>query len=443
MFHSPNLSINSENHLVIGQHDTVELAKKFGTPLYVLDEDLMRDNCRAYKNAIDTYYDGHGLVLFASKALCTMYTGRLVAEEGLGADVVSGGELYTLYKAGFPMEKVFFHGNNKTPDEIELALNCGVGHIVVDNKYELELLNRIANEKNVKQRILFRIKPGIDAHTHDFVKTGQIDSKFGVALENGEAYEIHKLALSMSNIQIDGVHCHIGSQIFDVEPFCEAAKVMIGFIADLYDKLGIKVNILNLGGGFGIKYTATDDPIAPSEYIHKVTNVVKELAQEKGIDLPFLVFEPGRSIVASAGITLYTVGCVKEIENVRTYVSIDGGMCDNPRYILYGSKYTAVLANNASAEPVAPVTIAGKCCESGDLIQEHIMMPEIRVGDTLAVLATGAYNYSMSSNYNRIPRPPIVMVSGNEAKIIVKRETYDDLIKNDVLEEVRVLQGVL
>ena len=443
MFHSPNLSINSENHLVIGQHDTVELAKKFGTPLYVLDEDLMRDNCRAYKNAIDTYYDGHGLVLFASKALCTMYTGRLVEEEGLGADVVSGGELYTLYKAGFPMEKVFFHGNNKTPDEIELALNCGVGHIVVDNKYELELLNRIANKKNVNQRILFRIKPGIDAHTHDFVKTGQIDSKFGVALENGEAYEIHKLALSMSNIQIDGVHCHIGSQIFDVEPFCEAAKVMIGFIADLYDKLGIKVKILNLGGGFGIKYTATDDPIAPSEYIHKVTNVVKALAQEKGIDLPFLVFEPGRSIVASAGITLYTVGCVKEIENVRTYVSIDGGMCDNPRYILYGSKYTAVLANNASAEPVAPITIAGKCGESGDLIQEHVMMPQIHVGDTLAVLATGAYNYSMSSNYNRIPRPPIVAVSGNEAKIIVKRETYDDLIKNDVLEEVRVLQGVL
>ena len=443
MFHSPNLSINSENHLAIGQHDTVELAKIFGTPLYVLDEDLMRDNCRTYKNAIDTYYDGHGLVLFASKALCTMYTGRLVAEEGLGADVVSGGELYTLYKAGFPMEKVFFHGNNKTPDEIELALNCGVGHIVVDNKYELELLNRIANEKNVNQRILFRIKPGIDAHTHDFVKTGQIDSKFGVALENGEAYEIHKLALSMSNIQIDGIHCHIGSQIFDVEPFCEAAKVMIGFIADLYDKLGIKVNILNLGGGFGIKYTANDDPIAPSEYIHKVTNVVKALAQEKGIDLPFLVFEPGRSIVASAGITLYTVGCVKEIENVRTYVSIDGGMCDNPRYILYGSKYTAVLANNASAEPVAPITIAGKCCESGDLIQEHVMMPQIHVGDTLAVLATGAYNYSMSSNYNRIPRPPIVAVSGNETKIIVKRETYDDLIKNDVLEEVRVLQGVL
>lgn len=439
MFNSQNLSVNSKNHLTIGQHDTVDLAKRFGTPLYVLDEDLMRQNCRTYKNAIDDYYDGNGLVLFASKALCTMYTGKLVADEGLGADVVSGGELYTLYKAGFPMEKVFFHGNNKTPDEIEFALECGVGHIVVDNKYELELLNRIASERNITQRILFRIKPGIDAHTHDFVKTGQIDSKFGVALENGEAYEIHKLALSMSHIRIDGVHCHIGSQIFDVEPFCEAAKVMIGFIADLYDKLGIKVKILNLGGGFGIKYTATDDPLEPSEYIKKVTAVVKALADEKDIELPFLVFEPGRSIVASAGITLYTVGCVKKIENVRTYVSIDGGMCDNPRYILYGSKYSAVLANNASAKPVAPVTIAGKCCESGDLIQEHIMMPEIHVGDTLAVLATGAYNYSMSSNYNRIPRPPIVMVKGDEAKVIVKRETYDDIIKNDVLEKALVL----
>lgn len=443
MLNSQNLSINSKNHLTIGQHDTVELAKEFGTPLYVLDEDLMRQNCRAYKNAIDNYYDGNGLVLFASKALCTMYTGKLVADEGLGADVVSGGELYTLYKAGFPMEKVFFHGNNKTPDEIELALDCGVGHIVVDNKYELELLNRIASERNITQRILFRIKPGIDAHTHDFVKTGQIDSKFGVALENGEAYEIHKLALSMSHIIIDGVHCHIGSQIFDVEPFCEATKVMMGFITDLYNKLDIKVNILNLGGGFGIKYTANDDPLEPSEYIKKVTDVVKTLAEEKNIDLPFLVFEPGRSIVASAGITLYTVGCVKEIENVRTYVSIDGGMCDNPRYILYGSKYSAVLANNASAEPTSPVTIAGKCCESGDLIQEHIMMPEIHVGDTLAILATGAYNYSMSSNYNRIPRPPIVMVKGDEAKVIVQRETYDDLIKNDVLEDARVLQGVL
>lgn len=433
MFTSDNLTINSENHLCVGTHDTTLLAKEFGTPLYVLDEDLMRKNCRDYALAIDKYYDGNGLALFASKALCTMYTGKLVAEEGLGADVVSGGEIYTLYKASFPMDKVFFHGNNKTKSEIALAIDCGVGHIVVDNKYELDLLNEIAKEKGIIQKILFRIKPGIDAHTHDFVKTGQIDSKFGVALENGEAFEIHKYALTLSNIQIDGVHCHIGSQIFDVEPFCEAAKVMMNFIGDLQDKLSLKVKILNLGGGFGIKYAEDDDPLTPAEYIKKTSETVKEIAKERDIELPYLVFEPGRSIVAPAGITIYTVGGVKEIENVRTYVSVDGGMGDNPRYILYGSKYSIIVANNAGAKPVAPVTIAGKCCESGDLIQENIMMPEIKVGDTLAVLATGAYNYSMASNYNRIPRPPIVAVKGNEKKVIVRRETYDDIIKNDIL----------
>ena len=433
MFTSENLTINSENHLCIGKHDTTHLVKEFGTPLYVLDEDLMRKNCRDYALSIDKYYDGNGLALFASKALCTMYTGKLVAEEGLGADVVSGGEIYTLYKASFPMDKVFFHGNNKTRSEIELAIDCGVGHFVVDNKYELDLLNEIAKEKGIIQKILFRIKPGIDAHTHDFVKTGQIDSKFGVALENGEAFEIHKYTASLSNIQVDGVHCHIGSQIFDVEPFCEAAKVMMNFIGDLKDKLSLKVKILNLGGGFGIKYADDDDPLTPEEYIKKTARTVKEVAKERNIDLPYLVFEPGRSIVAPAGVTLYTVGGVKEIENVRTYVSVDGGMGDNPRYILYGSKYSVVVANNAAAKPIAPVTIAGKCCESGDLIQENILMPQIKVGDTIAVLATGAYSYSMASNYNRIPRPPIVAVKGNEKKVIVKRETYDDIIRNDVL----------
>ena len=362
-----------------------------------------------------------------------MYTSKLAADEGLGADAVSGGEIYTLFKAGFPMEKVFFHGNNKTHDEIELAISFGVGHFVVDNKEELELINEIAREKNFVQKILFRIKPGIDAHTHDFIKTGQIDSKFGVALENGEAFKIYEYATTLSNIKVDGVHCHIGSQIFDVEPFCEAASVMMNFIVELQDKLSLKVNILNLGGGFGIKYTSDDDPLTPSEYIGKVAETVKSLAMEKNVELPFLVFEPGRSIVAPAGITLYTVGSIKEIENVRTYVSVDGGMGDNPRYILYGSKYSVVLANNAAAKPVAPVTVAGKCCESGDLIQENILLPEIKAGDTLAVLATGAYNYSMASNYNRNPRPPIVAIRGEEKKIIVKRETYDDIINNDLI----------
>ena len=302
-----------------------------------------------------------------------------------------------------------------------------------DNKEELELINKIAKDKNTVQKILFRIKPGIDAHTHDFIKTGQIDSKFGVALENGEAFKIYEYATTLSNIKVDGAHCHIGSQIFDVEPFCEAASVMMNFIVELQDKLSLKVNILNLGGGFGIEYTSDDDPLTPSEYIGKVAETVKSLAMEKNVELPFLVFEPGRSIVAPAGITLYTVGSIKEIENVRTYVSVDGGMGDNPRYILYGSKYSVVLANNAAAKPVAPVTVAGKCCESGDLIQENILMPEIKVGDTLAVLATGAYNYSMASNYNRNPRPPIVAIRGEEKKIIVKRETYDDIINNDLI----------
>ncbi|MBO5402938.1 MAG: diaminopimelate decarboxylase [Clostridia bacterium] len=433
MFNSDNLTVNEQGRLCIGSHDTVELAKEFGTPLYVLDEDKVRQNCRGYKNAIDEYYGGKGLALYASKALCTMYTARVAAEEGLGADVVSGGEIYTLKKAGFPMEKVFFHGNNKTDDEIELAMDCGVGHIVVDNIYELDRVNQAAAKRNAVQPILFRIKPGIDAHTHDFVRTGQIDSKFGVALENGEAYEIHKYASTLKNVSVDGVHCHIGSQIFDVTPFCEAAKVMMNFVADLRDTLGLDPKILNLGGGFGIKYVEGDDPLAPVDYVKAAIETVKEVAEQRKMTLPFLVFEPGRSIVAEAGITLYTVGCVKDIVNVRTYVSVDGGMSDNPRYIMYGSKYSAVLANKANEENVKKVTIAGKCCESGDIIQENVPLPEVNVGDTLAVLATGAYNYSMASNYNRIPRPAMVAVKGSEKKVIVRRETYEDIIKNDII----------
>jgi diaminopimelate decarboxylase len=433
MFSNKNLNINQNGHLFMGNQDTVELAKEYGTPLYLLDTDTVRNNCRGYKEAIDAFYEGNGLALYASKALCTLHTARIAAEEGLGADAVSGGEIYTLKKADFPMEKVFFHGNNKTPDEISLAMDCGVGHIVVDNVYELDNVNRIAKEKNIIQKIIFRIKPGIDAHTHDYVRTGQIDSKFGVALENGEAFEIHRYASTLKNVRVNGVHCHIGSQIFEVDPFCDAARVMMNFISDLREKLGIEANVLNLGGGFGIRYVEGDDPLQPKEYVKAAIDAVKAVAEERNAPLPFLVFEPGRSIVADAGITLYTVGCVKDIENVRTYVSVDGGMTDNPRYILYGSKYSVILANRANEQAVAPVTVAGKCCESGDLIQEHVMMPKVKVGDILAVLSTGAYNYSMASNYNRIPRPAMVAVSKDGNKIIVKRETYEDIIKNDLL----------
>ncbi len=432
MFVSENLTVNENNHLVIGKNDTVELTKEFGTPLYVLDEDLIRKNCRVYKDAMDKYYGGNGLVLYANKAFCSLFTCRLVKEEGLGVDVVSGGELYTAIKADFPMDKVYFHGNNKTADELEMAVENGVGNVIVDNIYELHLLNEIASKHGIVQNIMFRIKPGVDAHTHSFVQTGQIDSKFGVALENGEAFEIIEEASKLSNVKVHGVHCHIGSQIFDIEPFCEAARVMMNFIGDIKDKLGLEIECLNLGGGYGIRYTENDDPVQYDEYIRYVSEVVKKTAEERNVKLPFIIMEPGRSIVASAGITLYTVGGIKDIKNVRKYVSVNGGMADNPRYIMYESEYSAVVANNANAKPCEKVTIAGKCCESGDILLKDAMMPEIKVGDTLAVLATGAYNYSMSSNYNRIPRPAVVAVSDGKAKVVIKRETYEDLVKNDL-----------
>lgn len=433
MFVSEDLSVNEKNHLVIGENDTVELAREFGTPLYVLDEDLFRKNCRVYKNAMDKYYNGNGLVLYANKAFCSLYTCKLVAEEGLGADVVSGGELYTAIKAGFPMDRIYFHGNNKTAEELEMAVSNGVGHIICDNIYELEKLNEIAGEHGVVQDIMFRIKPGIDAHTHSFIQTGQIDSKFGVALENGEAFEIYKKAHELPNVNPDGIHCHIGSQIFEIDPFIKAAEVMMNFAGDLKDKLGLEIKKLNLGGGYGIMYTEKDDPVPYDEYIKHVSEKVKAVAEARGLNIPFILMEPGRSIVAPAGITLYTVGGIKDIKGVRKYVSVDGGMGDNPRYILYESEYAAVVANKANAPRVGKVTIAGKCCESGDLLAKDIDMPEIKVGDTLAVLATGAYNYSMASNYNRIPRPAVVAVSGGKAKVIVKRESFEDIIANDLM----------
>ncbi|MBU5451183.1 diaminopimelate decarboxylase [Acetivibrio sp. MSJd-27] len=432
MFVTENLEVNEQNHLTIGGVDTIALAEKYGTPLYVMDEDMIRQNCRIYKDAIDRDYNGNGLILYASKAFSCLHMYRIVREEGLGVDVVSGGELYTALKAGMDPEKIYFHGNNKTDDEIELAVSNNVGRLVVDNFLELEHINRIAKEKNKTVSILFRIKPGIDAHTHAFIRTGQIDSKFGFALETGEAFEAVKSASEYKNLKIAGIHCHIGSQIFELEPFQEAAKVMCGFIAEVKDKLDIVMDELNLGGGFGIKYTEKDDPVAYDQYIDAVASVIKTCCWEAGIKLPKILMEPGRSIVASAGITLYTIGNVKNIPGIRKYVSVDGGMTDNPRYILYQSEYEAAIANKASDPRDDIVTIAGKCCESGDLIQENTKLQQAEAGDVLAVFATGAYNYSMASNYNRIPRPPVVMVSGGKDKLILKRESYEDLIRNDL-----------
>jgi len=432
MFVSECLGVNDRGDLTIGGADTVELAREYGTPLYVMDEAMIRDNLSRFRDSMNKYYNGKAEVHYASKAFSCMEICRIANEEGVGLDVVSMGELYTAYKAGFPMEKIGFHGNNKTDDELTFAVEHGVGRIIVDNLSELRRLEKIAAENSKVPAIMFRIKPGIDAHTHKAVLTGQIDSKFGFALETGEAFEAVKEAIACKNVTLSGLHCHIGSQIFDIDPFEQAAKVMLGFIAEIKSKLGYEIRELNLGGGYGIKYLEFHDPAPFEMYAERVSAVVHSECERLGIAQPFMYIEPGRSIVASAGITLYTVGSRKEIPGIRTYVSIDGGMADNPRYILYESEYEAVVANKASQERSEKVTIAGRCCESGDLIGENMPLQHAESGDILAVLATGAYNYSMASSYNRLPKPAVVFVKDGKSRVVVKRESLDDIIKNDV-----------
>jgi len=433
MFKLSNLDINIKNHLVIGGCDTVELAEQYGTPLYVMDEEQIRNNMRAYKNAIDRFYDGNGMALYASKALSAMYMYKLASEEGLGVDVVSGGELYTALKAGFDAKNIYFHGNNKSRDEIKMAVENGVGTMVADSAYELDIIDSVAAQLGKKQDIMFRIKPGVEAHTHEFISTGQIDSKFGFSIENGEADEIADYASKLENIDVKGIHCHIGSQIFELEPFCLAAKVMTEYYIKLKRKFGLPLSCLDLGGGFGISYTSKDKPVEYEKYIEAVSRVIKDICKANDTELPYILMEPGRSIVGDAGITLYTIGNIKDIKGVRKYVSIDGGMADNPRYILYDAEYDGVLANRAGDKADDIVTVCGKCCESGDIIMKDAHLPMANTGDILAVMSTGAYNYSMASNYNRIPKPPVIMVKEGKSKVAVKRETYEDIIKNDVI----------
>lgn len=432
MLVSENLSVGKNGHLNIGGVDAVEIAKEYGTPVYVMDEDLIRKNCRDFRESIEKFYGGKGLVCYASKAFACKEMYRVVESEGCGADVVSGGEIYTAVKAGVSPEKLVFHGNNKTDEEIAMALEYNIGRIVVDNIYELKKIDTLAKSQNKTANIMLRIKPGIDAHTHNFIKTGQIDSKFGFALETGEAFEAVKLAITHPNLNLRGLHCHIGSQILETEPFCAAAEVMIGFIAKIKNELGHEIDDLNLGGGFGICYTEADDPKPYASFMEAVSKVVHSKCEELGVKLPFILIEPGRSIAGPAGITLYTVGAKKVIPNIRTYVSIDGGMCDNPRYILYQSEYDALVANKADKPKDTKVTIAGKCCESGDLIGENMPLQDVEAGDIIAVCATGAYNYSMSSNYNRLQKPPVVFVKDGKTRVVVKRETLEDLIRNDI-----------
>lgn len=428
-----HLQTNELGHLTIGGLDTVELANQFGTPAYIIDEDVVRASCRIYRNAVQKHFGEQSYPLYASKALCFAQMYRIAAEEGLGIDCVSGGELYTARAAGFPAERIFFHGNNKTDKDIADALDMGVGTFVVDNVEELCALSCAAASRGIKQRILLRITPGIDPHTHKAVVTGNIDSKFGSAIATGQAMEIVKKAIESDGVELVGLHCHIGSQIFDIEPFEDAAKIMVGFIADVRRELGYEIKELNLGGGLGVKYTQYDREIDYAEAIEGISQIVLHACEQNGVATPRIFIEPGRSLVAAAGITLYTVGSVKEIEGFRNYVSVDGGMPDNPRYALYQSQYTALIANRAADPATFRATIAGRCCESGDLIGEGMDIQRAQRGDILAVLTTGAYNYSMASNYNRIPRPPVILVKDGKARVAVRRETYEDIIKNDVL----------
>jgi len=425
-----NMRINAAGHLEIAGCDTVDLAREFGTPLYVLDEEMVRFRCRAYREALAEYYP-NSMVVFAGKALMTMAITRIMDEEGLGLDVVSGGELYTAYKAGFPMEKIIFHGNNKSPEELQMALEYGVGVIVVDNLLELERLNKMALQKGKKASVLFRLTPGVEAHTHSYTQTGQQDSKFGLGIRDGVARQVITHALTLPGIEVKGVHCHIGSQIFDIEPYKLAVNVMFEFLEELRTATGFEAEMLDMGGGLGIVYHEGDQPATIEECVRLIAAAAREEAGRRNYPLPKLVLEPGRSLVGEAGTTLYTVGSIKEIPGIRCYLAVDGGMADNPRVALYQAEYEGLIANKANRKREKLVTVTGKCCESGDMLIWDILVADPEPGDILAIFSTGAYNYSMASNYNRLPRPAMVLVQNGQADLIVARETYEDLITLD------------
>ena len=420
------------NTLYFANVSTAEMAKKYGTPLYLMDEDKIRSNCRVYKNAMDKYFDGKAMPLYASKASSFKRIYEIIKEEGLGIDVVSSGEIYTALKAGLSLENAYFHSNNKTDWDIEFAIDNKIGYFVVDNAEELEVINETAGKKGIVQKILLRLTPGIDTHTYEAINTGKVDSKFGSAIETGQAEEITKYALSLKNIDLAGFHCHIGSQVFDSDTFFRSSEIMLSYIAEIRSKYNFEARELSLGGGYGVRYVETDPCIDIDENIKTVAERVKEYCEKFSLKIPKILMEPGRSIVADAGMTIYTVGTVKTIPGYKNYVSIDGGMTDNPRFALYGSEYTVLLANKVDEKADFSCSVVGRCCESGDIIQENVMLPRPVRGDLVAVCTTGAYNYSMASNYNRLPRPPIVMLSEGNDYIAVKRETLEDIISNDI-----------
>ncbi|MFJ7746043.1 diaminopimelate decarboxylase [Peribacillus sp. NPDC097295] len=423
--------VNDQGHLEIGGVDTVELTERFGTPLYVYDVELIRERARGFKRTFEEL----GIpaqVAYASKAFSSIAMIQLAEQEGLSLDVVSAGELYTAIKAGFPAERIHFHGNNKSIEELHMALDNQIGCIVVDNFSELTLLEEICSNREESVQILLRVTPGIEAHTHDYILTGQEDSKFGFDLINGQAENALNQAIKSNWLEVLGLHCHIGSQIFQTTGFLLAAQKIIGKLKEWHKSIGFQPKVLNLGGGFGIRYTEEDDPLPASQYVEEIVREVQKQIADSDIEMPEIWIEPGRSLVGDAGLTLYKVGSEKEVPDVRKYLAVDGGMSDNIRPALYEAKYDAVLANRPLDPVEETVAIAGKCCESGDMLIWDLPLPKAGRGDILAVFCTGAYGYSMSNNYNRIPRPAVVFVENGEARLVIKRETFDDLIRQDL-----------
>lgn len=427
-----NLAVNDSGRLTFAGRDVTELAAKYGTPLMLLDEERIREKCTIYREAMQKYFTPDSMPLYASKALSFKYIYKIAASENIGIDCVSAGEIYTANAAGFPLEKAYFHGNSKTDAEIRFAIEHGVGHFVCDSIEEVSAVNEIAASMGAVQKILLRITPGIDPHTHKKIATGSVDSKFGVAIETHQAHELVGSTLKLQNVELTGFHCHIGSQIFEYDPFGDAARIMLKFIADMKETYGYEAKQLNLGGGMAVRYTEEDPEIDYEANIRDIANIIHSLCDEYNVTMPQILMEPGRSIVADAGMTLYTAGYLKEITGLKNYISIDGGMTDNPRFTLYQSPYTVFVANRMNEPSDYKCTVAGRCCESGDIIQEDVMMPKPNRGDIIAVLTTGAYNYAMASHYNKVPKPEVVMLNGGEDFTVIKRETYESMISNEI-----------
>lgn len=418
--------------LYFAGHNTVQLAQKYGTPLYLMDETRIRENCRMYLRAFRKHFGETARPLYASKAASFKRMYEIMRSEGMGVDVVSAGEIHTAVRAGFPMEQAYFHGNNKTDAEIQYAIEQGVGYFVADNHEELDAINCIAGALGKQQRVLLRLTPGIDPHTYEAVATGKVDSKFGAAIETGQAETLFQYTRTLPNVTLVGFHCHVGSQVFDEDVFERAGQIMLEFVALLQSRYGFATQQLDLGGGYGVRYCESDKQVDIEQRIGEVASSLKASAAALGIPLPTILMEPGRSIVADAGMTLYTVGTVKRIPGYKNYVSVDGGMTDNPRYALYGSSYTVFAAGRMNEPAVLPCDVVGRCCESGDIIQPKVALPDVRRGDLLAVCTTGAYNYSMASNYNRVTRPPVVMLTPERDTLAVRRETLEQLTENDI-----------